>query len=211
MAAHSAPEACHPTVVLIDALIGDIRVSRVTMEATRIHARGPTAAKADSLRSTPAGAIWEALPVPDQHLLLWLLSADIVTAPLAALLVYGHLRTAQRRLARLAELGDPPKLLGCQHAPAAGAARTCWAGRLGSMSSGSCRAAARSAFAMYSTRSPTSWSWPTRPRLSEPLQRDLQERRAWNGGRGSGPATGSTVRCSNWLRGKELRSQRRPG
>jgi hypothetical protein len=75
------------------------------MDATRIHARAPTPAKADSLRSTPAGAIWEALPVRDQHLLLWLLSADIVTAQLAALLVYGHLRTAQRRLARLAELG----------------------------------------------------------------------------------------------------------
>lgn len=75
------------------------------MDATRIHARAPTIAKADSLRSTPAGAIWEALPVRDQHLLLWLLSADIVTAQLAALLVYGHLRTAQRRLARLADLG----------------------------------------------------------------------------------------------------------
>jgi hypothetical protein len=75
------------------------------MDATRIRARTPTFAKADSLRSTPAGASWEALPVRDQHLLLWLLSADIVTAQLAALLVYGHLRTAQRRLARLAELG----------------------------------------------------------------------------------------------------------
>jgi hypothetical protein len=75
------------------------------MDATRIHALAPTPAKADSLRSTPAGAIWEALPVRDQHLLLWLLSADIVTAQLAALLIYGHLRTAQRRLARLAELG----------------------------------------------------------------------------------------------------------
>ena len=75
------------------------------MDATRIRARASTPAKADSLRSTPAGAIWEALPDRDQHLLLWLLSADIVTAQLAALLVYGHLRTAQRRLARLAELG----------------------------------------------------------------------------------------------------------
>ena len=75
------------------------------MDATRIHARAPIPAKADSLRSTPAGAIWEALPERDQHLQLWLLSADIVTAQLAALLVYGHLRTAQRRLARLAELG----------------------------------------------------------------------------------------------------------
>lgn len=75
------------------------------MDATRIHARAPASAKPDSLRFTPAGAIWEALPVRDQHLLLWLLSADIVTAQLAALLVYGHVRTAQRRLARLAEFG----------------------------------------------------------------------------------------------------------
>jgi hypothetical protein len=75
------------------------------MDATRIHARASTPTKADSPRSTPAGAIWEALPVRDQHLLLWLLSADIVTTQLAALLVYGHLRTAQRRLARLAEFG----------------------------------------------------------------------------------------------------------
>jgi hypothetical protein len=36
---------------------------------------------------------------------MWLLGADIVTAELASLLVYGQLRTAQRRLARLVELG----------------------------------------------------------------------------------------------------------
>jgi hypothetical protein len=53
----------------------------------------------------PVGAIWSALPERDRNLLLWLVSADIVTASLAALLGYGHLRTAQRRLARLAELG----------------------------------------------------------------------------------------------------------
>jgi hypothetical protein len=34
-----------------------------------------------------------------------MLGGDIVTAQLAALLVYGQLRTAQRRLARLVELG----------------------------------------------------------------------------------------------------------
>jgi hypothetical protein len=54
---------------------------------------------------TPVGAIWPALPERDRNLLLWLLSADIVTASLAALLVYGNLRTAQRRLARLTEFG----------------------------------------------------------------------------------------------------------
>ena len=36
--------------------------------------------KPDSLRSTRAGAIWTALPARDQHLLLWLLAGDIVTA-----------------------------------------------------------------------------------------------------------------------------------
>jgi hypothetical protein len=64
------------------------------MGATPIRARPTTGAKADSLRSTPAGAIWQALPDRDKHLLLWLVSADIVTARLAALLVYGHVRTA---------------------------------------------------------------------------------------------------------------------
>lgn len=75
------------------------------MSTTRTRACVASRPKADSLRSTPAGAIWPALPDRDQHLLLWLLSADIVTAPLATVLTYGHLRTAQRRLARLTELG----------------------------------------------------------------------------------------------------------
>lgn len=75
------------------------------MSATPNRARRLLGPKADSLRSTPAAAIWAALPARDQHLLLWLLSADIVTAPLATVLAYGHLRTAQRRLARLTELG----------------------------------------------------------------------------------------------------------
>jgi hypothetical protein len=44
------------------------------------------------------------LPQRDRNLLVWLLAGDVVTADLAALLVYGHLRTAQRRLARLVEL-----------------------------------------------------------------------------------------------------------
>jgi hypothetical protein len=75
------------------------------MSATPDRAQGETGPKPDSLRSTRAGAIWTALPARDQHLLLWLLSGDIVTAQVAAFLVYGQLRTAQRRLARLVELG----------------------------------------------------------------------------------------------------------
>src|SRR5207244_5261329 len=90
--------------VLIVALIGAIGDTRVTMNATPNRVRPADRPKADSLRS-PAGAIWSSLPDRDRHLLLWLLGADIVTASLATTLVYGHLRTAQRRLARLTELG----------------------------------------------------------------------------------------------------------
>ena len=61
------------------------------MSATPDRAQGETGPKPDSLRSTRAGAIWTALPARDQHLLLWLLSGDIVTAQLATLLVYGLL------------------------------------------------------------------------------------------------------------------------
>ena len=75
------------------------------MGATPLRARGGTGPNRDSLRSIRAGAVWTALPLRDRHLLLWLLAGDIVTAELAALLVYGQLRTAQRRLARLVELG----------------------------------------------------------------------------------------------------------
>jgi Replication-relaxation len=74
------------------------------MRATPNRAWAAERPKPDSLRS-PAGAIWPALPERDRHLLLWLLSADIVTASLAELLVYRSLRSAQRRLARLSELG----------------------------------------------------------------------------------------------------------
>jgi hypothetical protein len=48
---------------------------------------------------------WSALPLRDQRLLEWLFMADVVTAEMAAVLAYGHRRTAQRRLARLAEYG----------------------------------------------------------------------------------------------------------
>lgn len=75
------------------------------MGATPLRARRGPGPNRDPLRSIRAGAVWTALPLRDQSLLLWLLQGDIVTAELASLLVYGQLRTAQRRLARLVELG----------------------------------------------------------------------------------------------------------
>jgi hypothetical protein len=82
-----------------------IHDSWATMSATGNRAQPSPSPKPDSLRSIRAGAVWTGLPAREQHLLLWLLGADIVTAELASLLVYGQLRTAQRRLARLVELG----------------------------------------------------------------------------------------------------------
>ena len=75
------------------------------MSATGNRAAGGRVAKPYTLRSLRADAIWTALPARDQHLLLWLLAGDVVTAQLASLLVYGALRVAQRRLARLVEYG----------------------------------------------------------------------------------------------------------
>lgn len=75
------------------------------MSTTPDRAQPEAGTKPDSLRSTRAGAIWTALPARDQQLLLWLLAGNIVTAQLATLLVYGQLRTTQRRLSRLVELG----------------------------------------------------------------------------------------------------------
>ena len=75
------------------------------MGATHFRAQGGPGPNRDSLRSLRAGAVWTALPQRDQSLLLWLLQGDIVTAELAALLVHRQLRTAQRRLARLVDLG----------------------------------------------------------------------------------------------------------
>lgn len=75
------------------------------MGATPNRAQDGPGPNRDSLRSLRAGAVWTALPLRDQSLLLWLLEGDIVTADLASVLVYGQLRTAQRRLARLVELG----------------------------------------------------------------------------------------------------------
>ncbi len=48
---------------------------------------------------------WSALPLRDQRLLEWLFMGDVITAAMAAVMAYGHLRVAQRRLARLAEYG----------------------------------------------------------------------------------------------------------
>lgn len=63
---------------------------------------------AESLRSIPSApglAAWGGLPERDRALLRWLLVGDVVTSELAAVLAYGSLRTARRRLARLVELG----------------------------------------------------------------------------------------------------------
>ena len=75
------------------------------MSVTPNRAQTGSTRKAHSLRSLRAGAIWDVLPLRDRALLQWLLAGDIVTAQLASLLVYGQLRTAQRRLQRLVELG----------------------------------------------------------------------------------------------------------
>jgi hypothetical protein len=81
------------------------RATQVTMSTTPNGAQSAGVRKPDSLRSMRAGAAWSALPTRDQQLLLWLLMGDIVTARLAALLLYGSLRVAQRRLSRLVEYG----------------------------------------------------------------------------------------------------------
>ncbi len=82
-----------------------IHDSWVTMSATGFRAQRASRPNSDSLRSIRAGAVWTGLPLRERHLLEWLLSADIVNAELASLLVYQQLRTAQRRLRRLVELG----------------------------------------------------------------------------------------------------------
>jgi len=76
---------------------------RLTTEATPDRARPATGSKADSLRYLPPPGLagWPALPERDRRLLEWMVLAEYVTADLAALLTYGSLRIAQRRLARL--------------------------------------------------------------------------------------------------------------
>jgi Replication-relaxation len=75
------------------------------MSATPFRAQRGKEPNPDSLRSIRAGAVWTGLPLRERHLLQWLLVGDIVSAELASLLVYQQLRTAQRRLRRLASLG----------------------------------------------------------------------------------------------------------
>ena len=102
-------EGCHPTVATETALAAATETalhdSWVTMSATGIRAQRASRPNSDSLRSIRAGAVWTGLPLRERHLLEWLLSADIVSAGLASLLVYRQLRTAQRRLRRLVDLG----------------------------------------------------------------------------------------------------------
>lgn len=78
------------------------------MDRRGLPARPTRARKSYSLRFTspaPGAAAWSGLPERDRALLRWLFVGDVVTAELAALLAYGGLRTARRRLARLVELG----------------------------------------------------------------------------------------------------------
>ena len=80
----------------------------VTMERSPSLAPTATRPKSDSLRYAPfapGAAAWGGLPERDRALLRWLLVGDVVTSDLAAVLAYGNLRTARRRLARLVELG----------------------------------------------------------------------------------------------------------
>ena len=51
--------------------------------------------------SAPDLAAWGGLPERDRALLRWLLVGDVVTSEHAALLAYGSLRTARRRLVAL--------------------------------------------------------------------------------------------------------------
>lgn len=78
------------------------------MDRRPLPARSGGERKCYTLRSTlsaPGAAAWGGLPDRDRALLRWLLVGDVVTSELAALLVYGGLRTARRRLARLVEIG----------------------------------------------------------------------------------------------------------
>lgn len=78
------------------------------MDRSRFRAPAAVRPKSDSLRyasSAPGAAAWGGLPERDRALLRWLLVGDVVTSELAAVLAYGSLRTARRRLARLVELG----------------------------------------------------------------------------------------------------------
>ena len=78
------------------------------MDRLASRARLRSRRNAESLRSIPSApglAAWGGLPERDRALLRWLLVGDVVTSELAAVLAYGSLRTARRRLARLVDLG----------------------------------------------------------------------------------------------------------
>lgn len=66
-------------------------------------------ARTRTRRSTTIGPpgmnAWTALPVRDQRLIAWLWAGHVVNSELAAVLAYGSLRIAQRRLSRLVEYG----------------------------------------------------------------------------------------------------------
>lgn len=83
-----------------------------------------TAVRRPGIRRSPGSAAWTALPERDRSLLLWLVHSDIVTAELAALLVYDHGRIAQRRLARLVESGLVSGLWAANRQRPAGGTRT---------------------------------------------------------------------------------------
>ena len=69
-----------------------------------LAARRATARRSRAV-GPPGMLAWTALPVRDQRLITWLWAGDVVNAELAAVLAYGNLRVAQRRLARLVEYG----------------------------------------------------------------------------------------------------------
>jgi protein involved in plasmid replication-relaxation len=78
------------------------------MDRRASRARTPGRPNSHSLRydlAAPGPAAWGGLPERDRALLRWLLVGDVVTSELAAVLAYGSLRTARRRLARMVELG----------------------------------------------------------------------------------------------------------
>lgn len=79
----------------------------MTTERTPRRAQRAPLPKPDPLRysSAPGIRAWTALPARDQALLRWLLLGSVVTSDLAALLAYGDLRTARRRLSRLVAEG----------------------------------------------------------------------------------------------------------
>lgn len=83
----------------------DIHTARPNGDTTPEHARRGGKPKPDTLRYLPPPGLagWSALPERDRRLLEWLVVGEFMTAELAAVLAYGSLRVAQRRLARLSQ------------------------------------------------------------------------------------------------------------